>query len=384
MLLPGRVKIPGVSATHSDIRRYKANYIKEQEGIALYRAMAKAEKESNRAEIFEKLAVAEEHHAARWAKLLEDNGVSVPQYKPSLRVKLLGWVSRSIGTQHVLPVVSGFESRDQGAYVGQAEATGMPAAERSHSRTLQLMFQENAAAGVQSIMKAERWHSQRYGGSLRAVVFGVNDGLISNFGLVMGIAGTNAEPRFVLLAGVAGLLAGAFSMAAGEYISVKSQRELYEQQLALEAQELEASPEEEHEELALIYQAKGIPSDQANVLAGQILANPDTAIQTLAREELGLDPDSLGSPWAAAFSSFVSFCIGAVVPVLPYALIRGSSAFLVSALACGASLFLVGALLSIFTGRNMAYSALRMVGIGALAAGVTFIIGRLLGVSLSG
>jgi len=373
-----------VAATHSDIQRYKTNYLKEQEGIALYRSLAKAEKNSQRGEIFQKLAAAEEQHASRWAKLLEDNGVRPPVYKPSLRVKLIGWVASTLGTQHVLPVVSGFESRDQGEYLGQAEATGLPAAERSHSRTLQLMIQENAAAGVQSIVKSERWHSQGYGGSLRAAVFGVNDGLVSNFGLVMGIAGTNAEPRFVLLAGVAGLLAGAFSMAAGEYISVRSQRELYEQQMALEAQELEASPEEEHEELALIYQAKGIPVDQANEMARQILSNPDTAIETLAREELGLDPDSLGSPWGAALSSFIAFTVGAVIPVLPYLIMRGPNALPVSAAVCGLSLFIVGAILSIFTGRNMAYSGLRMVAIGALAATVTFVIGRLLGVSVAG
>lgn len=373
-----------MAATHSDIRRYKANYIKEQDGIALYRALARAEKEPHRAEIFEKLAAAEEHHASRWARLLEDNEVQVPAYRANLRVRLLGWLSRSIGTQHVLPVISGLESRDQGAYVGQLEAKGFPASERSHSRTLQLMMQENAAAGAQSIVKSERWHNQGFGGSLRAAVFGVNDGLISNFGLVMGIAGSNVEPRFVLVAGIAGLLAGAFSMAAGEYVSVRSQRELYEQQLALEAEELEASPEEEHEELALIYQAKGIAADQANELARQILSNPETAIQTLAREELGLDPDSLGSPWLAALSSFVAFAIGAVIPVVPYLLIRSSAALTVSAIVCGISLFLVGALISLFTGRNMAYSGFRMVGIGALAAGVTFLVGRMLGVSVAG
>jgi VIT1/CCC1 family predicted Fe2+/Mn2+ transporter len=373
-----------VAATHSDIQRYKTNYLKEQEGIALYRSLAKAEKNSQRAEIFEKLTAAEEQHAQRWAKLLEDNGVRPPEYKRSLRVRVLGWISRTLGTQHVLPVVSGFESRDQGEYLGQAEAKGLPAAERSHSRTLQLMLQENAAAGVQSIVKSERWHSQGYGGSLRAAVFGVNDGLVSNFSLVMGIAGSNVEPRFVLLTGIAGLLAGAFSMAAGEYISVRSQRELYEQQMALEAQELEASPEEEHEELALIYQAKGIPGDQAKELASQILSNPDTAIETLAREELGLDPASLGSPWVAAGSSFIAFAVGAVIPVLPYLFIGGSNALPVSAAICGLSLFIVGALLSIFTGRNMAFSGFRMVAIGALAAAVTFVVGKLLGVSIAG
>jgi VIT1/CCC1 family predicted Fe2+/Mn2+ transporter len=173
-------------------------------------------------------------------------------------------------------------------------------------------------------------------------------------------------------------------MAAGEYVSVRSQRELYEQQIALEAEELEASPAEEQEELSLIYQAKGIAADQANDLARQIHSNPDTAIETLAREELGLDPESLGSPWMAALSSFVAFAIGAVIPVIPYLLVRNSNVLVASALVCGVALFLVGALISLFTGRNVAYSGFRMVGIGALAAGVTFLVGRVLGVTIAG
>jgi hypothetical protein len=233
-----------VSASNDDIRRYRENYLKEQDGIALYRALAKTEKDPKRADIFEKLAAAEERHAGRWARLLQSSGAEVPHYRPSLRVLILGRLSRTFGTQHVLPVVSGFENRDQGDYIGQKEATGLPAAERSHSRTLRMM-EEKGAIGADSILKSERWHRANYGGSLRAAVFGVNDGLISNFGLVMGVVGADAEPRFVLLAGVAGLLAGAFSMAAGEYVSVSSQRELYEQQISLEEQELESSPEEE-------------------------------------------------------------------------------------------------------------------------------------------
>lgn len=370
-----------MTATPSDIRRYKSNYITEQDGVALYRALAKAEKEPHRAEIFEKLAAAEEHHAARWVKLLEDNGVTVPPYRPSARVRFLGWLSHRFGTQHVLPVISRFESNSQSVYAGQVEATGFPAAERSHSRTLQLMLRDKTGNAA-SIAKAEGWHSHRYGGSLRAAVFGINDGLISNFGLVMGVAGANVEPRFILAAGVAGLLAGAFSMAAGEYVSVRSQRELYEQQVALEAQELEASPEEEMEELSLIYQAKGIPGGQATELARRILSNPDTAVATLAREELGLDPESLDSPWAAAISSFVAFTIGAILPVIPYLILRSAAALPVSAVVCGVALFVIGSLISIFTGRNMLYSGVRMVTIGALAAGVTFLVGRLLGVSV--
>jgi vacuolar iron transporter family protein len=370
-----------VAVTKSDLERYAENYLKEQDGIALYRAMASAEKDPDRAQVFEKLARAEERHAIKWANLLRSNGGRVPPYKPGSRVRLLGWFSRRFGTQHVLPVVSGLELRDQDAYAGQAEAAGMSAEERGHSRTLRVMHLHGETKPA-SILNSDRWNRTGYGGSLRAAVFGANDGLISNFSLVMGVSGANVEPRLILLTGIAGLLAGAFSMAAGEYVSVQSQRELYEEQIALEQQELEMSPAEEKEELALIYQAKGIRRDQAEELADRILSNPETAIDTLAREELGLDPGSLGSPWAAAFSSFVSFAIGAAIPVIPFVLVSGASAFFLSAGVCGLALFAVGAAISIFTGRSVLASGLRMLGIGALAAGITYVIGRLLGVSV--
>src|SRR5262245_31251986 len=266
-----------VTITKADLQRYAENYLKEQDGIALYRAMASAEKDPERAENFEKLARAEERHAYRWADLLRANGALVPSYRPGSRVRLLSWFSRRFGTQHVLPVVSGLELRDQDAYAGQAEAGGMSAEERGHSRTLRVMHL-HAETQPASILNSDRWHRTGYGGSLRAAVFGANDGLISNFSLVMGVSGANVEPRFILLTGVAGLLAGAFSMAAGEYVSVRSQRELYEEQIALEQQELEMSPAEEKEELSLIYQAKGIPAEQAEELADRILSNPETAI----------------------------------------------------------------------------------------------------------
>ena len=169
-------------------------------------------------------------------------------------------------------------------------------------------------------------------------------------------------------------------MAAGEYVSVRSQREVYEQQIAMERQELEMSPDEEREELSLIYQAKGIPSGQAEELAERILSNPDTAINTLAREELGLDPAELGSPWVAAASSFVAFAAGAVIPVIPYLLLSGNAAFVISAVVCGTGLFILGGLVSIFTARGLLFSGFRMLGIGIIAAAVTYFIGRLLGV----
>lgn len=251
-----------MTVTKADLQRYAENYLKEQDGIALYRAMASAEKDSERAEVFKKLAKAEERHALKWANLLRSHGALVPDYKPGSRVRLLGWFSRRFGTQHVLPVVSGLELRDQDAYAGQVEAGGMSAEERGHSRTLRVMHL-HAETQPASILKSDRWRRTGYSGSLRAAIFGANDGLLSNFSLVMGVSGAAVQPRYVLFTGIAGLLAGAFSMAAGEYVSVRSQRELYEEQIALEQQELEMSPAEEKEELALIYQAKGIPSDQA-------------------------------------------------------------------------------------------------------------------------
>src|SRR5713226_522422 len=364
-----------------DLYRYQDNFLREQDGIALYRALAKAERDPARAEIFEKLAKAEERHAARWARLLKTNGGAIPSYTPGWRILMLGWLSRRFGTQHILPVVTGLESRDQDMYRGQVEAHGIPAEERGHMRTLRAM-QRRGQDRPESILDLEGWHRTIYGGSLRAAVFGANDGLLSNFSLVMGIAGATAQPRFVLLAGIAGLLAGSSSMAAGEYVSVRSQRELYEQQIAVERQELEMAPEEEKEELSLIYQAKGIPSSQAEELAERILSNPDTAINTLAREELGLDPTALGSPWIAAGSSFVAFATGAVIPVIPYLLLTGNAAFITSAIVCGAALFILGGLVSIFTGRSLLFSGFRMLGIGIIAAAVTYFVGRLLGVSV--
>jgi VIT1/CCC1 family predicted Fe2+/Mn2+ transporter len=200
----------------------------------------------------------------------------------------------------------------------------------------------------------------------------------------MGFAGAEAKPEYVLLAGVAGLLAGSFSMAAGEYVSMRAQRELFEQQIAMEQQELEMSPKEEEEELSLIYQAKGIPEREAAMLARRIIENPKTAIDTLAREELGLDPSQLGSPWSAAASSFVAFVAGALVPVLPYLFVAGKVAWIASAVFSCLALFGVGALLSIFTAHGPLLSGLRMLVIGLLASGITYTVGWLLGVSITG
>jgi VIT1/CCC1 family predicted Fe2+/Mn2+ transporter len=213
------------------------------------------------------------------------------------------------------------------------------------------------------------------------VIFGVSDGLVSNLSLVMGVAGASSEPRFILLAGIAGLLAGASSMAAGEYISMQSQRELFERQIALERAELEAMPEEEEAELAAVYRTKGFTDEESARIAHRLLRDPETALDTLVREELGLDPDELGSPWGAAFGSFVAFAIGALVPVIPYLFAAGSPAFYAALGASLVALFAVGAGVSLLTGRSTIYSGLRQVGIGAAAATVTYAVGSIIGVA---
>jgi len=352
------------------------------DGITLYRSLAAAEKDEKRAVIFEKMARAEERHAQRWVRLIQSAGGTVPSYRRSARVRLLGFVARYFGTRKVLPIISALEARDEAGYLMQPEAAGLPAQERAHSRALREM--SDAVPSQDGIMGREAWHRMSRAGSLRAAVFGVNDGLVSNFSLVMGFAGADAKPEYLLLAGIAGLLAGSFSMAAGEYVSMRAQRELFEQQIAMEKQELEMSPKEEEEELALIYQAKGIPEDEAHVLARRIVANPHTAIDTLAREELGLDPSELGSPWVAAVSSFIAFVVGALVPVLPYLFTSGRGAWIASASLSCLALFAVGALLSIFTARGPFISGTRMLGIGLLASGITYSVGWFLGVSVAG
>ena len=368
--------------TPADVERYRQNYIVEMDGIALYRSMAAAERDTQRAAIFEKLAQNEERHAQRWAKLIQSGGGSVPKHKPSARVRLLGWLARQFGTRRVVPIISSMEARDEAGYMRQPEAAGLPAEERAHSRTLLAM--EGKTSGQDSIAGAERWHTTATGGGLRAAVFGINDGLLSNFSLVMGFAGAEAKPEYIILAGVAGLLAGSFSMAAGEYVSVRAQREVFEQQIAIEKEELEMSPREEEEELSLIYQAKGIPEHEASRLANRIIQNPKTAIDTLAREELGLDPAGLGSPWTAAMSSFVAFVLGAFVPVAPYLLTSGPKAWIASASLSFCALFSVGAVLSIFTARGPLPSGARMLAIGLLVSAITYSVGWLLGISVAG
>lgn len=220
-------------------------------------------------------------------------------------------------------------------------------------------------------------------GALRAAIFGVNDGLVSNLALIMGVTGAAVPSRVVLLAGVAGLLAGAFSMAGGEYVSMRVQRELFERLIHLEAHELGTDPEGERRELQRIYEARGFPRELATRVSEALMRDPRLALETHAREELGLDPTQLGSPWGAALSSFVTFAAGAAVPLLPFVIGSGVAAALAAVAASGTALFAVGAAMSVLTGRSAWASGLRMLLIGGSLAGVTFGVGRALHVGVA-
>ena len=361
---------------------YRRNLQGEVDGAALYRLLAEAEQDSERSRILLDLAAAEERHAGVWRRKLQDAGAEFHEPRPALRVRALGWLARRFGARAVLPIVNALEAGDYSSYLAQGgDATPLARDERSHGRTVARLA---GIRGGPAIAAAESWHRTGGGGTLRATVFGVNDGLVSNLSLVAGVAGAKPEGGVVLLAGVAGLLAGAFSMAAGEYVSMRAQRELFERQIALERDELEASPEEEREELALIYQAKGLPREEAEHLADRLFEDKSVALDTLAREELGLDPSELGSPVGAALGSFLSFAVGAFVPVIPYLFGSGNLSLGISAALSALVLSAVGASLSLFTGRSPVLSALRMLALAAVAASVTYGIGRLVGVSTTG
>jgi vacuolar iron transporter family protein len=370
------------------IARYRTNWQDEIESAALYRALAEVEAQPKIAEVYGKLAAVEAEHAQFWATQLQTAGVTLPTERLSWRTRVMIWLAHRFGPAFVLPTIGGLERMDSRDYATQPESrtTLLPAQERSHARVLQTII-GTTRGGLEggALAQLEGRHRASSGNALRAAVLGASDGLLSNFSLVMGVAGADAGGRGVLVAGLAGLLAGAFSMALGEWISVQSSRELYERQIAIERDELEQNPAEEQAELALIYEAKGLPADQANALAARLMADRPTALDTLAREELGVDPEELGgSAWEAAISSFLLFALGAIVPVVPFFVLSGFAAVAASVALSACGLFGIGAAITLLTGRSIWYSGMRQVLVGLLAAGITFGIGRLIGVSLGG
>ncbi len=333
----------------------------EKRSAYLYRAVAMAEAGTPRQALFEELAHAAEEQSGIWAGVIQAEGGAVPpHFHPDIRARVVSRLTRHFRPRTLRPILTAMKVRGMSLYT----------APQPHRMPL----------NVEEI--GRRHQSSGAGNTLRAAVFGVNDGLVSNAALILGVAGAAADNDVVLLAGTAGLLAGALSMAAGEYISVRSQREMFEYQIGLEREELEQYPEEEAAELALIYAAKGIPKDEAEKLASRLFEDPERALDTLAREELGLNPDELGSPAKAAIASFLAFAAGAIIPLLPFATPFANRPLAVSIGLTGVALFSVGAVLSLFTGRQAVHGGLRMLLIGGAAGAATYFIGNALGVAL--
>ncbi len=359
----------------------------ELEGVALYGALAGLEARPELKEVYGNMAASEARHASRWREHLAAAGDRRTDPAVGWRTRLMIALAKRFGADLILPTIAERERIDSAGYAGnRAAGPEMAGDERSHAKLLGVIAAKGSG-GMEggALAQLEGRHRAAGGNALRAAVLGANDGLVSNLSLVMGVAGAELSGGSILVTGLAGLLAGAGSMALGEWLSVQSARELFQHQIEIERAELAADPEEEQRELELIYRAKGLDEAAAKKIAVQLVADPVRAVDTLAREELGVDPQELGgSAWVAALTSFVLFAVGAVIPVIPYALLEGKAAFWTSIVASAFGLFGIGALITLMTGRSVGFSGLRQLLFGLVAAALTFGVGHLIGVSLAG
>lgn len=326
------------------------NWWEEKRSAYLYAILAKHEKNILHKKLFIDLQAAADRQAALWeVRIKEKSQQTPPAFVPDIRTRIVASLIKFLGAESMHHILASMKIR------------GMSVFTRYHTE--------------------HKHTSITTSSNLRAAVFGINDGLVSNMSLILGIVGANANFHFIILTGVAGLLAGACSMGAGEYISVRSQREVFEYQIAIEKQELEEYPEEEMEELSLIYQARNVPKAEAQMLAKLMIENPETGLNTLAREELGLNPEDLVSPLGAMVASFFSFAIGAAVPLLPFLFGNHSWSVMASIALTAIALFVTGTVMSLFSNRNPIMLGFRMLAVGALAGGLTYFIGHLVGLS---
>ncbi len=336
----------------------------EVQAAWIYRAISSEDADARHAKLFRELALQADRQAAiLLGDVMRETKVA-PTFHPSLRARLVVVLTRKFGVRRTRGILAAVKVR------GLSALAPLPLAE-GH-----VMPSSRDDVGA-------RHKKSGGGGTLRAAVFGVNDGLVSNVSLILGVAGAGVEPSTVVVTGIAGLLAGAFSMASGEWVSVRAQREFFEHQIAEEREELERYPDEEAEELALIYEARGMPIEDARALTRKLVRDPERALDTLAREELGLNPDELGSPWRACLASFAAFAIGASLPLVPFLLPAVTARVAMSCAISGIALFLVGCAISLFSGRSALFGGLRMLAIGAAAGAATWGIGTVLGVAVS-
>jgi VIT1/CCC1 family predicted Fe2+/Mn2+ transporter len=373
--------------TTQSAQNFSASVQTEVDAAFLYEKIAGAETDPGIAGIFQNLAEIEHGHAAKMLERLKQSGAPAVMPPPSWRARVLDRIGKIFGYDYIIGVMMDTEKSIAQAIVRQKEAGKIPVTgeEGNHVKILQALLSNKQKVSGEELSRIEGRHKTVGGNALRAAVLGANDGLVSNLSLVMGVAGATSGQSEILLAGSAGLLAGALSMALGEWISVKSSQELYERQMALEMDEIIANPEGEVKEIALIYIAKGIPEAQAHEMAQKVMLNKDDAHALLIKEELGINPEELkSSAWEAAITSFVLFAIGAIIPLAPFFWSSGYPAILASVGFSTLGLFIIGSAITLFTGKSVWFSGGRQVVFGLLAAAVTFGIGKLVGVSIAG
>ena len=371
-----------------DSAKLKEQLQTEVDTAFLYESIAAIQSDENLSRVLQSLAEIEKGHANH---MLDKVQAIEPNYGmplPSSRAKFQLRLGKVFGYSSIISNLSSIEKQFAiNAVKNKIENGEKPTGfEHNHLNIIEAV-NNNAALNVSGglLSKFESRHKSVGGNALRAAVLGSNDGLVSNMSLVMGVAGAAVSNNTILLTGIAGLLAGAISMALGEWLSVQSSRELNQRQIDLETEELEASPEEEKKELILLYQAKGMSSDEAKKLAEKAFENPQTAIDAIIKEELGIDKEELGgSAWEAAIASFILFAIGAIIPLYPFMLLDGKNAIFLSIASSVVGLFGIGAAITLLTGKSVLFSGFRQVAFGLAAAAVTYGIGSLIGVSLAG
>ncbi|HTX87883.1 MAG TPA: VIT1/CCC1 transporter family protein [Bacteroidales bacterium] len=349
----------------------------------LYRTIASLEKDDQIRQFYVAMGNIEETHARKLHEKYLPSGTPFALPRPSFRARMLAGIARTFGYNYVTGLLMDVEKSISSAVVRKKSAEGQPIL-GNEDRHVNILKSIGQLSG-EKVRKIEGSHRSVGGNALRAAVLGANDGLVSNLSLVMGVAGATRGGHEVLIAGVAGLLAGSFSMALGEWISVKSSKELYDRQIEIETEEIENNPEEEKEEIILLYKAKGLSETDATDLAEKVFSDKENAKAVLIKEELGLDPEETKySPMEAASASFLLFITGAVIPVFPFFFVYGERGILISILISTAALFLIGAAITLITGKSFFRSGIRQVLFGLAAAAITFGIGKLIGVAISG
>lgn len=360
----------------SELKTWLHHYQDESDAAFLYSVLASVEPDARKRSTYEKLAAVERRHTEMWAKLLADHGHPLPAggAAPSRTARVMAWLGRRFGPGYLLPLLLREEGREVKGYIDLHRDSSGEAA-RAVSLTLAKESAEHAGtlAGLAG-GSAEPWHQTASGGFLRNVVYGFNDGLTANFGLVAGVIGASVTPHVVLISGVAGMIADALSMGASGFLAAKSEQEVYAHEIAMEREEIRLMPEVEADELALIYEAKGIEEDRARQMAAQVMRDPGRALEESVREELKIG-EARSTPLKEGWVTGVATAVGALIPVAPFVFLSGATAAWTAFAVAMLSHFAVGAARSFFTGRSVFRSGIDMFVVGLGVAGVGYLVG---------